>query len=123
MSPLEKKQSEESPLQAPSGLPLFSPAEAEREKKKAAASIVATLLVVTVLLMIAIFTAVKLNEVAMDISDIRNEINTLEKKKRDLESELEKKNDMIAFEQRAQNELGMLKGQGITTDDREDKIE
>lgn len=123
MNPLEKKQPEDTTLEAPAGLPFLSPVEAEREKKKAAASLLAALLVVTVLLMTAIFTAVKLNEVAMDISDIKGEINTLEKKKRDLESELEKKNDMVAFEQRAQNELGMLKGQSTATNDREDKIE
>ena len=81
------------------------------------------LIVLTVLLMLAVASSVKLNEATVSASRLRKEIEQLEKEKKEYEWELEKKNDMVAFEQYAVNELGILKGQENPTDDRVDVIE
>ncbi len=124
MNQMEKKKPEDKSLETKeAALSVFASREAEKERKKATAGFLSALAVVTVLLMIAVFTAVRLNETVVTVSKLKNEIETLEKQKSDLESELEKKNDMVAFEQYALNELGMLKGNNSSTEDREDKIE
>lgn len=122
MNHMEKKNPEDGSLKTRStGLPLFS--YTEDEHKKTTGGILFALIVITILLMTAIGVSVRLNEAAMEASDLKSEIQALEKQKREFESELEKKNDMVAFEQYARNNLGMLKGKETETDDRSDKIE
>lgn len=81
------------------------------------------IVLLTVVLMVAVASCVALNEATITVSRLKNEINTLEKQNKEFEWELEKKNDMVAFEQYATNELGMLKGQQNLNNDREDVIE
>lgn len=124
MNDLEMKKSEgEQIAKSSAELPFFSSLEKERENKKKTGLFVLALVVLTVLLMIAITSAVKLNEATVSASRLRKEIEQLEKTKKEYEWELEKKNDIVAFEQYAVNELGMLKGQENPTDDRVDVIE
>ncbi len=110
--------------QPASGLPLFSSSDSEekQEKKNVLFSILA-LAVVTVLLMLAINTGVKLNEATIRVSELKKEIQTLEKQGREYRSALEKKNDIVSFEKYASEELGMLKGQDAEEEQRDDKIE
>jgi len=124
MNGLEKKQSEDAHLTTSSAeLPFFSSSEKERESKKKTGVFVIVLVLLAGLLMLAIASAVSLNEATVTNSQLRQEISSLEKKKKEFEWELEKKNDMVAFEQYAVNELGMLKGSENPTDDRVDVIE
>ncbi len=80
------------------------------------------LVVLTVVLMFAVNAGVKMNELSLEVSKLKGDIETLEKKKRENEFELEKKNDMVAFEDYAINQLGMLKGNESQDDSREDEI-
>ena len=104
-------------------LPIFSSTSKERENRRKTLRFVLTIVVLTVVLMAAIASCVALNEATIAVSRLKNEIQTLEKQNKEYEWELEKKNDMVAFEQYAVNELGMLKGQQNPNDDREDVIE
>ena len=124
MNTLKQKKSEDAHLTTSSAeLPFFSSLEQERENKKKTGIFVLAILVLSVFLMLAIASSVALNEATVQASRLKNEIKLLEKQKKEYEWELEKKNDMVAFENYAVNELGMLKGQQNPTDDREDVIE
>ena len=124
MNTMKQKKSEDAHLTTSSAeLPFFSSLEQERENKKKTGIFVLAILVLSVFLMLAIASSVALNEVTVQASHLKNEIKLLEKQKKEYEWELEKKNDMVAFENYAVNELGMLKGQQNPTDDREDVIE
>lgn len=104
-------------------LPFFSSSEKERQHKKSTFWMVTLLVVMSILLMLSVASAVGLNEKAVEISQMKEEIKQLEKQRDEYISEMDKKNDMVAFEQYAINSLGMLKGNLIEDDDREDKIE
>ena len=124
MNTMKQKKSEDAHLTTSSAeLPFFSSLEQERENKKKTGIFVLAILVLSVFLMLAIASSVALNEATVQASRLKNEIKLLEKQKKEYEWELEKKNDMVAFENYAVNELGMLKGQQNPTDDREDVIE
>ena len=104
-------------------LPFFSSSEKEQQTKKSTFWFVVVLVVMSLLLMLSVASAVGLNEKAVEISHLKNEIKALEKQRDEYVSEMDKKNDMVMFEQYAINNLGMLKGNLIQNDDREDKIE
>lgn len=124
MNTEKQKKSEDAHLTTSSAeLPFFSSMEREKENRKKTGIFILAMLVLTVFLMMAIASGVALNEVTVEASRVRDEITKLEKKKKEYEWELEKKNDMVAFEQYATGELGMLKGQKNPTDDRNDVIE
>ena len=96
----------------------------KKEKKNAAIKMAAALFVLTLLLMTAIGRSVALNEISREVSGLNREVSELRKKNRELEYELERKNDMVAFERYAVDELGMIKSpQSSESDDRNDKTE
>ena len=124
MNDMKQRNSEDERLQAESAaLPFFSYSEKEQQSKKSTFWFVTALVVMSLLLMLSVASAVGLNEKTVEISHLKEEIKTLEKQRDEYVSEMDKKNDMVAFEQYAINNLGMLKGSLIQTDDREDKIE
>lgn len=97
----------------------------KRENKKAETiRVTAVLFAFTLLLMAAIDRSVALNEASLEVSELNGEISELRKINRELEYELERKNDMVAFERYAADELGMIKSpQSSESDDRNDKTE
>lgn len=124
MNDIEKRNSEDGRLVKESAeLPFFSSLEKEQQNKKTTFWFVIALVVLSFLLMMAVASAVKLNEKTVEVSRMKEEIKALEKQKNEYQSEMDKKNDMVTFEQYAVENLGMLKGDLIQTDDREDKIE
>lgn len=124
MNDMKQRKSEDVRLDNESAaLPFFSYSEKERQSKKSTFWFVTTLVVMSLLLMLSVASTVGLNEKTVEISHLKDEIKALEKQRDEYVSEMDKKNDMVAFEQYAINNLGMLKGSLIQTDDREDKIE
>lgn len=124
MNFVKKRNSEDGQLgKGSTGLPFFSLWRRNSGGKLPIVLFVVTLLVITGFLMTAIVSAVKLNESSVRMSELKKEITALEKQKNELESELEKKNDMVFFEEYASKTLGMLKGDENRENDRDDKIE
>ena len=124
MNDMKQRKSEDVRLDNESAaLPFFSSSEKEQQSKKSTFWVVTVLVVMSLLLMLSVASTVGLNEKTVEISHLKNEIKALEKQRDEYVSEMDKKNDMVAFEQYAINNLGMLKGSLIQTDDREDKIE
>ena len=124
MNDMKQRKSEDVRLEKEStALPFFSYSDKEQQSRKSTFWFVSVIVVMSVLLMLSVASAVGLNEKAVEISYIKNEIKALEKQRDEYVSEMDKKNDMVAFEQYAINNLGMLKGNLIQDDDREDKIE
>ena len=124
MNDLRLQKSEDAHLTTSSDdLPIFSSTRNERDSKKRTRRFVFVIISLTALLMAAVASCVALNEATISVSQLKSEISALEKQNKEYAWELEKKNDMVAFEQYAVNELGMLKGQQNPTDDREDVIE
>ena len=124
MNDMKQRKSEDVRLDNESAaLPFFSYSEKERQSKKSTFWFVTVLVVMSLLLMLSVASTVGLNEKTVEISHLKEEIKALEKQRDEYVSEMDKKNDMVAFEQYAINNLGMLKGSLIQTDDREDKIE
>ena len=124
MNDMKQRKSEDVRLEEESAaLPFFSSSEKEQETGKSTFWVVTVLVVMSILLMLSVASAVGLNEKAVEISHLKDEIKRLEKQRDEYVSEMDKKNDMVAFEQYAINNLGMLKGSLIQDDDREDKIE
>ena len=124
MNFVKKRNSEDGQLgKGSTGLPFFSFWKRNLGGKRQIILFVVALLILTGFLMTAILSAVKLNESAVRMSELKKEIAALEKQKNELESELEKKNDMVFFEEYASKTLGMLKGDENRENDRDDKIE
>ena len=124
MNDMKQRKSEDVRLEEESAaLPFFSSSEKEQQTGKSTFWVVAVLVVMSILLRLSVASAVGLNEKAVEISHLKDEIKLLEKQRDEYVSEMDKKNDMVAFEQYAINNLGMLKGSLIQNDDREDKIE
>ena len=124
MNDMKQRKSEDVRLEKESAaLPFFSYSDKEQQSRKSTFWFVSVIVVMSVLLMLSVASAVGLNEKAVEISHIKNEIKALEKQRDEYVSEMDKKNDMVAFEQYAINNLGMLKGNLIQDNDREDKIE
>ena len=124
MNDMKQRKSEDVRLNEESAaLPFFSSSEPEQQTPKSTFWFVTALVVMSVLLMLSVASTVGLNEKAVEISHLKNEIKALEKQRDEYVSEMDKKNDMVAFEHYAINNLGMLKGSLIQDDDREDKIE
>lgn len=124
MNDMKQRKSEDVRLEEESAaLPFFSSSEKEGQNKKSMFGFVTVLAVMSVLLMLSVASAVDLNEKTVEISHLKDEIKQLEKQRDEYVSEMDKKNDMVSFEQYAINNLGMLKGNLIQDDDREDKIE
>lgn len=124
MNDMKQRKSEDVRLEEESAaLPFFSSSEKEQQTGKSTFWVVTVLVVMSILLMLSVASAVGLNEKAVEISHLKDEIKLLEKQRDEYVSEMDKKNDMVAFEQYAINNLGMLKGSLIQNDDREDKIE
>ena len=124
MNDMKQRKSEDVRLEEESAaLPFFSSSEKEQQSKKSTFWFVTVLVVMSLLLMLSVASTVGLNEKTVEISHLKEEIKALEKQRDEYASEMHKKNDMVTFEQYAINNLGMLKGNLIQTDDREDKIE
>lgn len=95
----------------------------EKRKRKNTRLAILVMALVTVLLMLAVNAGVKLNESTIQASALKSEVRALEKQNREYRSSMEKKNNMVSFEQYAIEELGMLKSMDPIEEDRTDKIE
>lgn len=124
MNDLRFQKSEDAHLATGSDdLPILSLTRQEYDNRKKTRRFVLAIASLTVVLMAAVASCMALNEASITVSRLKSEIAALEKQNKEYAWELEKKNDMVAFEQYAVNELGMLKGQQNPADDREDVIE
>lgn len=98
----------------------------ERKKRPLPISALAMAFVCTILLMFMIVSYVQINEYTVEVSSLRNELGNMVEKDKELTLELEKKNDMLAIEQKA-GDLGMVKVDQLTkkhvTLTQDDKIE
>ncbi|MDD6265734.1 MAG: hypothetical protein PUB34_05490 [Clostridia bacterium] len=84
-------------------------------------------LIVTGLFMFLIMSYVQINEYTLEVSKLRSDLSSLQSERKDLTYQLDEKNDMLAIEQYATENLHMVKLDQLTkkhiTIDREDKIE
>lgn len=98
-----------------------------KEKKPFPLGAVVIVTICTVLLMVTVLSYVHINEYTVEVADLKAELTSLEKDKKELTLELEKKNDMLEIERYAQENLGMVKSDQLTkkhiTLQSEDKIE
>ena len=81
----------------------------------------------TLLLMFTVMSYVQINEYTIEVALLRGELTDLAGEKKELALALEEKNDMLAIEQYATENLGMVKSDQLTkkhiTLDQEDKVE
>ncbi len=81
----------------------------------------------TMLLMITVMSYVQINEYTIEVASLRRELSDLAGIKKDLTLALEEKNDMLAIEQYATENLGMVKADQLTKKhislEQEDKVE
>lgn len=77
-------------------------------------SIIFMAIACSVLFMYMIFNYVQINEYTETVSDLKSEIATLDARKVELQTKLDKKNDLIFIEKFAREELGMVKIDEIT---------
>lgn len=77
-------------------------------------SIIFMAIACSVLFMYMIFNYVQINEYTDTVSDLKSEIATLDAKKIEIQTKLDKKNDLIYIEKVAREELGMVKIDEIT---------
>ena len=98
-----------------------------KEKKPFPLGAVVIVTICTVLLMLTVLSYVHINEYTVEVADLKAELTSLVKDKKDLTLELEKKNDMLEIERYASENLGMVKADQLTkkhiTLENEDKIE
>ena len=87
-----------------------------KRKPKTPISIGALFAVVTItlLLVFVVMNFAEIDNYNSDIAELRDELTELQKSADKLEMRLDKKNDLIAFEDYAVNELGMVKSGGLT---------
>ncbi len=90
-------------------------------------AIIAVSFICTVLFMYIIFNMVQISDRGRAINSMKSELSALEEEIRDLEKELEEKNDIGYIEEYAVNELGMVKSDQLARHyvniENEDKIE
>ena len=81
----------------------------------------------TLLLMFTVMSYVQINEYTIQVALLRGELTELEGEKKELTLALEEKNDMLALQEYATENLGMVKSDQLTkkhiTLDQEDKVE
>ena len=81
----------------------------------------------TLLFMYIIYNMVYINERTREITDLEKELNSLTVLRKELEDELEKKNDLVFIEDYAVNRLGMVKTDRLSRQyisiENEDRIE
>ena len=87
-----------------------------KRKPKTPISIGALFAVVTItlLLVFVVMNFAEIDNYNSDIAELRDELTELQKSADKLEMRLDKKNDLVTFEDYAVNELGMVKSGGLT---------
>lgn len=90
-------------------------------------SAVVMVTICTLLLMFTVFSYVQINEYTIEVASLRGELTDLAGEKKELTLSLEEKNDMLAIEEYALENLGMVKSDQLTKKhislDQEDKVE
>lgn len=90
-------------------------------------SAVVMVTICTLLLMFTVMSYVQINEYTIEVASLRGELSDLAGEKKDLTLALEEKNDMLAIEQYATENLGMVKADQLTKKhislDQQDKVE
>ena len=96
-------------------------------KKPFPVSAVVMVTICTLLLMFTVMSYVQINEYTIEVASLRGELSDLAGEKKDLTLALEEKNDMLAIEQYATENLGMVKADQLTKKhislDQQDKVE
>lgn len=100
---------------------------ASKSKTPIPKTFIAGAIVCTLLFMYMIYNMVYINERTRDITELEKELNVLTVRRKELEDELEKKNDLVFIEDYAVNRLGMVKTDRLSRQyisiENEDKIE
>ena len=97
-----------------------------KEKKHFPVSTVFFMAICTLLVMFTVLNFVQINECTQDVSHLKSTLGTLQSEEKDLQLELEKKNDLTKIREEAAT-LGMMEDKNLTTVhvnlEKEDKIE
>lgn len=90
-------------------------------------SAVVIVTICTLLFMFLILSYVQINEYTIEVASLRGELSDLAGQKKELSLSLEQKNDMMAIEEYAKSNLGMVKSDQLTKKhislDQQDKVE
>ena len=90
-------------------------------------SAVVMVTICTLLFMFLVLSYVQINEYTIEVASLRGELSDLAGEKKELALSLEQKNDMMAIEEYAKENLGMVKSDQLTKKhislDQQDKIE
>ncbi len=85
-----------------------------KPKTPISAGAVFAVVTITLLLVFVVMNYAEIDNYNSDIAELRDELTELQKSADKLEQKLDKKNDLVAFEEYAVNELGMVKSGGLT---------
>ncbi len=99
----------------------------EKTKRPFPISAVVMVTICTLLLMFLVLSYVQINEYTIEVASLRGELSDLAGQKKELALNLEQKNDMMAIEEYAKENLGMVKSDQLTKKhislDQQDKVE
>lgn len=99
----------------------------EKTKRPFPISAVVMVTICTLLLMFLVLSYVQINEYTIEVASLRGELSDLAGQKKELALNLEQKNDMMAIEEYAKDNLGMVKSDQLTKKhislDQQDKVE
>ncbi len=84
-----------------------------KSKKPFPVGLVIILVILTVLLMMCVSNYVTLNEYTREVSDLRQELDTLKSEEKKLNSELDRKYDLVEIEKYAKDELGLMGSEDV----------
>ncbi len=98
-----------------------------KSRKPFPVSAVVMVTICTLLLMFLVVSYVQINEYTIEVASLRGKLTEMGTQEKELNLKLSEKNDLIAVENYATEELGMVKGDQLTKKyislNREDKIE
>lgn len=97
-----------------------------KEKKRLPVSTIFFMIICTMLVMFTVLNFVQINECTQDVSKLKSTLGTLQNTEKELQLELEKKNDLTKIREEVST-LGMMEDKNLTTVhvnlEKEDKIE
>lgn len=97
-----------------------------KEKKRLPVSTIFFMAICTMLVMFTVLNFVQINECTQDVSKLKSTLSTLQGEEKELQLELEKKNDLTKIREEVST-LGMMEDKNLTTVhvnlEKEDKIE
>ena len=80
----------------------------QKHRKPIPAGLVASFVTVIVSMAMVISSTVSVSQATREVSELKDDVHTMRQVEQDLEDLLSLKNDMLAIEDRARNELGMV---------------